>query len=120
MQLSYAIVFVSDMDRSVAFYRDVLGLPLRFASPEWTEFATSGATLALHASPQPSANDGSGVTPAGGCHPGLSVDDLDGLHQRLVDQGVRCIEAPRDLHGTRLARYLDPDGMSISISQARK
>ena len=31
MRVSYAIVFVGDMKRSVAFYRDVLGLPLRFA-----------------------------------------------------------------------------------------
>ena len=40
MRVNYAIVFVSDMNRSVSFYRDVLGLPLRFESPEWTEFAT--------------------------------------------------------------------------------
>ena len=48
MRVSYAIVFVSDMKRSVAFYRDVIGLPLKFDSPEWSEFATDGATLALH------------------------------------------------------------------------
>ena len=43
MRVNYAIVFVSDMTRSVIFYRDVLGLPLRFESPGWTEFATEGA-----------------------------------------------------------------------------
>jgi lactoylglutathione lyase len=42
MRVSYAIVFVSDMQRSVAFYRDVIGLPLQFQSPGWTEFATEG------------------------------------------------------------------------------
>lgn len=47
MRVNYAMVFVSDMKRSVAFYRDVLGLPLKFESPGWTEFATDGATLAL-------------------------------------------------------------------------
>jgi catechol 2,3-dioxygenase-like lactoylglutathione lyase family enzyme len=31
--LSHTIIFVSDMARSVAFYRDILGLPLRFESP---------------------------------------------------------------------------------------
>ena len=49
MRLNYAIVHVSDMARAAAFYRDVLGLPLKFESPGWTEFATEGATLALHA-----------------------------------------------------------------------
>jgi catechol 2,3-dioxygenase-like lactoylglutathione lyase family enzyme len=44
VRVSYAIVFVSDMKRAVVFYRDVLGLPLKFESPGWTEFATEGAT----------------------------------------------------------------------------
>ena len=48
MRVNYAIVFVSDMGQSVLFYRDTIGLPLRFESPHWTEFATDGATLALH------------------------------------------------------------------------
>ena len=50
MRVNYAIVFVSDMKRSVAFYRDVIGLPLKFDSPEWSEFSTDGATFALHRS----------------------------------------------------------------------
>ena len=33
MRVAYAIVFISDMTRSVAFYRDVLGIPLRFGVP---------------------------------------------------------------------------------------
>ena len=73
MRVSYAIVFVSDMKRSVAFYRDVIGLPLKFDSPEWSEFATEGATLALHRSEHaPAAPDESDL-PAGRCRPGLSV-----------------------------------------------
>ena len=52
MRIQYSILFVSDMQRAVAFYRDVLGLPLRFESPHWTEFATEGASLALHLADQ--------------------------------------------------------------------
>jgi catechol 2,3-dioxygenase-like lactoylglutathione lyase family enzyme len=33
MRLNYAIIFVGDMQKSVAFYRDIVGLPLRFESP---------------------------------------------------------------------------------------
>ncbi len=44
----HAIVFVSDMARSIVFYRDILGLPLGFESREWTEFETPGSTLALN------------------------------------------------------------------------
>ncbi|HWL92092.1 MAG TPA: VOC family protein [Phycisphaerae bacterium] len=30
MRVNYAIVFVSDMQKAVSFYRDTLGLPMRF------------------------------------------------------------------------------------------
>jgi catechol 2,3-dioxygenase-like lactoylglutathione lyase family enzyme len=39
-KLSYAIKFVADMDRAVQFYRDTLGLSLKFQSPGWSEFVT--------------------------------------------------------------------------------
>src|SRR5258708_39815241 len=47
-QLDYVIVYVSDMQRSLAFYRDTLGLTLKFTSPGWTEFVTGTTTIALH------------------------------------------------------------------------
>src|SRR5579872_5786273 len=47
-QLDYVIVYVSNMQRSLAFYRDTLGLTLKFTSPGWTEFVTGTTTIALH------------------------------------------------------------------------
>jgi catechol 2,3-dioxygenase-like lactoylglutathione lyase family enzyme len=35
--LGYIIVFVSDMEKSAAFYRDVLGFPVKHPSHKWTE-----------------------------------------------------------------------------------
>jgi lactoylglutathione lyase len=46
-QIDYTMVVVSDMQRSVEFYRDLLGIPLKFQSPDWTEFQTGTTTLAL-------------------------------------------------------------------------
>jgi lactoylglutathione lyase len=114
VRLGYAIVYVSDMRRSVAFYRDVLGLPLRFESSQWTEFATDGATLALHAGEQPSS--GAPGLNAGTCRPGLAVPDIDAFHARMTAHAVPCVQPPTDLHGVRLAQYRDPDGLVISVS----
>jgi len=119
MRVQYAIVFVSDMARSVAFYRDVIGLPLRFESPGWTEFQTEGATLALHQSEGSAAGDASGMGVPGSCRPGLAVPDLDAFHRRMTEHGVRCVQEPREAFGARLAQYADPDGLAISVSQAR-
>jgi lactoylglutathione lyase len=119
MRVSHATVFVSDMKRSVAFYRDVIGLPLKFDSPEWSEFATEGATFALHRSEHPpSAQDES--EPAGRCRPGLGVPDLEAFHLRMVEHNVVCTQQPKDLFGAKIAQYLDPDGLAISVSEERR
>jgi lactoylglutathione lyase len=118
LRITYVIVFVSDMSRSVSFYRDVIGLPLRFESPDWTEFATEGATFALHAgSAGPVGADGK--KPAGSCRPGFSVPDLDEFHDRMVARNVTCREAPRPVFGARVAQYQDPDGLAFSVGESR-
>ena len=121
MRVNYAIVFVSDMRRSVAFYRDVVGLPLRFESPAWSEFATEGATLALHLSDNPSdEQDAAGKEPAGRCRPGFGVADLTEFHQRMLERKVPCIQEPTETFGARVAQYQDPDGLVISVGEARR
>lgn len=119
MRVGYAIVFVSDMKRSVAFYRDVIGLPLTFDSPEWSEFATGGATLALHRA-EPPGDAGSAAPIAGRCRPGLGVPDLDAFHERMIEHRVVCLQQPKDLFGSKIAQYLDPDGLAISVSEERR
>jgi len=120
MRVNYAIVFVSDMKRAVSFYRDVIGLPLKFESPGWTEFATDGATLALHASEAPAPETGNPLqVPAGRCRPGLSVPNLDEFHKRMLERNVPCIQEPTETFGARTAQYLDPDGLAISIGEER-
>ncbi len=121
MRISYAIVFVSDMKRSVDFYRDILALPLRFESPGWSEFATDGATLALHSADtgEPMRDDRSKI-PAGRCRPGFSVADLDAFHKRMVESAVVCVQEPHLVFGARIAEYLDPDGLAISVGEERR
>ncbi len=119
MRVNYVILIVSDMSRSVAFYRDVIGLPLRFESPGWTEFATEGATIALHKG-SPAPEGGEPRLGAGRCRPGLSVPDLDAFHRKMLEHNVPCVEEPREVFGARVAQYLDPDGLAISIGEERR
>jgi lactoylglutathione lyase len=120
MRVHYAIAFVSDMSRSIAFYRDVLGIPLRFESPEWTEFETDGATLALHKTGQPASQElDDSSKPAGSCRPGFQVESLDEFHQRMMEYNVHCKQPPTESFGARIAQYADPDGLLFSVSEAR-
>ena len=120
MRVSYTIIFVSDMARSVSFYRDVLELPLKFESPEWTEFATEGATVALHKSDGSNPDDDDrNLAPAGRCRPGLQVPNLQQFHERMVEKSVPCTQEPTEVFGAKIAQYVDPDGLIFSIGEAR-
>jgi lactoylglutathione lyase len=119
MRVNYAIVFVSDMRRSVSFYRDTIGLPLKFESPHWTEFATDGATLALHLAESSPPASGDGGPRAGTCRPGLHVRNLGEFHQQMIERDVRCLQEPKDVFGSRVAQYADPDGLTISVGESR-
>ena len=117
--LGYVIVFVSDMDRSVAFYRDVLGFPVKHQSHKWTDFATEKTTLALHladAADHIHAHTHAAM-PAGHCHVGLTVRDLDAFHAKMVAKGVKCIQPPKKLDFGSLAIYADPDGLPFSVTE---
>ncbi|MFQ5733906.1 MAG: VOC family protein [Planctomycetaceae bacterium] len=120
--LGHAIVFVSDMDRSVRFYRDVLGFSLRFDSPDWTEFDTGGTTLALHvAGHEPAGETPHASSPPGRCQIGMQVDDLDAFHEHLTQHGVPCLRPPTvEEFGVKLANYADPDGLPFSVSERRE
>ena len=108
MQLSYVIIFVDDMAAGVEFYRDTLGLPLRFASPGWTEFDTGATTLALH----PSSKE----NPAGLTRLGFSVPDMEACQAQLERAGVRFTRAPAPEHGILLAEFVSPSGARFSVS----
>ncbi len=116
-KLGYVILFVSDMDRSVAFYRDVLGWPLKCQSPERTEFATEGTTLALQYASKPSGAAAVQGDLAGRCQLGLWVEDVEAFHRGMMARGTLCIQPPaEDTSGAKLAVYADPDGLPFSVA----
>jgi len=113
--LGYAIVCVSDMEKSVQWYQDLFGFPLRGAfGKNWTEFDTGNTALSLHLAStekkQPEdAVPGSATT----C---FFVRDVEAFHKRAVQKGVRVISEPvHEPWGGSKADYADPDGLVFSI-----
>src|SRR5262245_26850357 len=115
MQNMYTMILVSDMDRSIRFYRDTLGLKLRFESPDWTEFDMGTTTLALHGGAKPAPQrTGPSESHAGTASIGFSVENVDAEFEELQKKGVRFVMPPKtqEGEGIRLAVLLDPDGLA--------
>jgi predicted enzyme related to lactoylglutathione lyase len=108
-RLSHIIEFVSDMDRAVKFYRDTVGLPLKFQSPGWSEFSTGETVLGLHPA--------SAQNPAGNFELGFRVPDIEQFHAEMAGKGVQFPMAPRKQDfGGMLAQFLDSEGAHVSVS----
>ena len=120
-KIDYVMVMVSDMAVSVAFYRDKLGLSLKFESPDWTEFQTGTTTLALHGGGKKRTEHRSGERDkqAGTCSIGFAVPDINQAYEELRTNGVFFVMPPTDRQeeGIKLAICLDPDGLPISLAQ---
>lgn len=114
------MVTVSDMARSVKFYRDKLGIPLRFESPEWSEFETGATTLALHGGGKAGQNSKEAF--AGTSSIGFYAGNLVLAYNELIAKSVMFVMPPteREEEGIKLAVCLDPDGLPISIAERKK
>ncbi|MCC6918732.1 MAG: VOC family protein [Alphaproteobacteria bacterium] len=82
---AYTLVFVHDMDRAVAFYRDALGFEVRMATPAWSELELAGAIIALHAGRDPGTRE---------TQLGFKVLNIDSVANAVVSHGG-FIHAPK-------------------------
>jgi predicted enzyme related to lactoylglutathione lyase len=105
---------VTDVDRSVAFYRDVLGIPFLFRVPgqPMAFFDCDGVRLYLGV-PESEDFRSRGVLY-------FTVDDIDEAHRALMERGVAFHDAPHVVHRTEdvvllMAFFTDPDGNHLAL-----
>lgn len=105
---------VTDLDVSLAWYRDVLGMELLYRRDDiaWCEFATSVARVTVGLSQTGSAGGSGGATLTFG------VTDIDAAKAALDAAGVRqdgAIDEVPDM--VRLLTFYDPDGNALMFYQ---
>ncbi len=106
----YYMLMVKDMDRAIAFYRDVIGLDIKSQSERWSEMAYGDAIIALH-------GGGTGEFQETGL--GLRVADIDSACQEIAAGGGKVMAAPSDRPGEpiRLAQVVDTEGNGFSLTE---
>ncbi len=120
MKYLHTMVRVADVEASLSFYRDALGLELLSRR----DFPQGRFTLIFLAAPGDSSaqveltHNWDPETYAGGRnfgHLAYQVDDIYAACNRLMDHGVTINRPPRD---GRMAFVRSPDGISIELLQA--
>lgn len=116
------ILEVTDVERSLSFYQGLLGIALRRdldhgGGDRW--ISGDHAALSWHDSFFHFALYKSKGVVTRDVQLGFPVGDLDAMHAKLVAAGVPVDVSPRDEPWGKTARYRDPDGNSVSLTQEK-
>lgn len=123
-RLIFVAINASDLERSVAFYRDGFAIELHsgtnqpvadpwyggyHAAYSWTDGAFLHLALFPAASPE--------RPPTRDAQIGFGVSDVSAAHARAVAAGAGVVHEPRPEPWGTTARYRDPDGNLVSITE---
>jgi len=107
-RLNVVYLYVRELERSLAFYRDLLGIPLA-GDATWAEAQLGSTRFALHL-----AHEGVGELGSGTVHLDFEVASVDEAVERLRAAGVDARETMRDEWGAA-TEVVDPDGYRIAL-----
>jgi len=111
-QVSVVLLGVHNVARSLAFYRDKLGLKVQREIPGFAFLKAGAVTLCLS---EPAAKIRGQIAGAGEIS--FSVEDVTTAYQALRRKGVQFTLEPRNVTPTtKVANFDDPDGNHFSIS----
>ena len=110
---------VRDVERSVAFYRDTLGLRFLFAPAPTLAFLMIGDVRLMLSAPEGEFAPGSSTVLY------LRVADIDAEHAVLASRGVRFVDAPHLVarmpdHELWMCFFRDPDEHLLALMCERR
>lgn len=111
--LDHVVLFVKDLGRATAFYRDVLGLRVVIDSPGFVGVLAGGQMIGLHPSEAGGSDVGLGPIPY------FKVSDIAATVQELRSRGVHVHFEPMLMPGGQtIATIHDSEGNALGLTQA--
>jgi lactoylglutathione lyase len=107
------ILAVKDLDKSLAFYHEIIGLPIKRQRRSWIDLGTSGALLSLHPASLTAQHIGSSIE--NGITIGFLVGDVTSAVEELKSKGVKIYRDVIARDAGKNAVVLDPDDYLISL-----
>lgn len=121
--LDQTFLMVSDVEQSVLFYEETLGLDVLERGDRSAEFDTGKCTLVVEEDFDAEVLAGFGLEPPGkdrgdGLIVVLQVDDVDAIHREAENDGAEVLMEPREVDwGRKMCLIEDPDGYVLEISR---
>ena len=118
-RVDHVIRFVSNLEASVAFYRDVLGVSVKLEGDGYVEFNTENVKFGLYDRARlPELIGKAAVRIGTDGEVVFVVDDVDAWAERLGARGVSVLSGPTDRPwGHRTMHLADPDGLIVELAQ---
>jgi lactoylglutathione lyase len=107
------ILAVKDIDKSIQFYHEIIGLPIKNQRRSWVDLGTTGALLSLHPASLTAQHIGSSVE--NGITIGFLVGDVKSAVEELKAKGIRIHRDIVKKDAGINAVILDPDDYLISL-----
>ena len=107
------ILAVNDLEKSIQFYNEIIGLPIKSQRRTWVDLGTSGALLSLHPASLTAQHIGSSIE--NGISIGFLVGDLKSSLDELKTKGVTKHRDIVEREAGKNAVILDPDQYMISL-----
>jgi lactoylglutathione lyase len=107
------ILAVKDLDKSIQFYNEIIGLPIKDQRKAWVDLGTSGALLSLHPASLTAQHTGSSID--NGMSLGFLVGDLKSALDELKTKNVTIYRDIVEKDVGKNAVILDPDQYKISL-----
>jgi len=107
------ILAVKDLDKSIKFYNEIIGLPIKDQRETWVDLGTSGALLSLHPASLTAQHVGSSIE--NGISLGFIVGDLKSALEEVKTKGVTVYRETIEKDAGKNAVILDPDEYLISL-----